>query len=161
MNIIDFKTSNYFSGVVIIVGVIFSVTGISILFANIIIGLVLLFASVIIFTTHYRLSLDFEKKVFHDYLWILGMKSGEKGNFEAVEYLFIKKSKVSQTMSVRVASATVRKEVYDGYLRFSEEEKIHLLTKDSKKGVEKKLRQISSMLKVRIIDYSEGEPKEI
>ncbi|HOX81650.1 MAG TPA: hypothetical protein PLJ60_00685 [Chryseolinea sp.] len=161
MKTIDFKTSNYFSETIFIIGVIFSLTGIFVLFANIIIGLGLLFSSVVIFTTHYRLSIDYEKKVFHDYLWILGMKSGEKGNFEEVEYLFIKKNRVSQTMSVKVASATVRKEVYDGYLRFSETEKIHLLTKDNKKNVVKKLREISSMLKVRIIDYSEGEPKEI
>jgi len=161
MKTVDFKTSNYFSGTIFIIGVIFSITGILVLFANIIIGLVLLFSSVVIFTTHYRLSIDFEKKVFHDYLWILGMKSGEKGDFEEVEYLFIKKSKETQTMSVRVASATVRKEVYDGYLRFSEVEKIHLLAKDSKDDVVKKLREISAMLNVGIIDYSEGEPKEI
>ena len=64
-------------------------------------------------------------------------------------------------MSVRVASTTIRKDVYDGYLKFSEQEKIHLITKDSKKDLVKKLREISASLKVKIIDYSEGEPKEI
>jgi len=69
-------------------------------------------------------------------------------------------SNVTQTMHLRVVSSTIRKEVFDGYLKFSEQNRIHLLTMDSKESLIKKLKRISALLKVRVIDYSESEPKE-
>ena len=161
MNKIDFKTSRYFSGTIIFLGLFLLVVGLPVIFVNIIGGLILCFVSLVIFTTHYRLSIDLDNKIYHDYLWILGLRNGEKGKFNALEYVFIKKSNVTQTMRLRVASSTIRKEVFDGYLKFSEHDKIHLLTMDSKEGLIKNLKSISARLKVRIIDYSEGEPKEI
>lgn len=64
-------------------------------------------------------------------------------------------------MSMRIASSTIQKEVYDGYLKFSEKDKIHLLTKDNKNDLIAKLKVMSAALKVKIVDYSAGEPKEI
>ena len=77
------------------------------------------------------------------------------------EALFIKKNKVSETMQLRVASSTVQREVFDGYLKFSELNKIHLLTLSSRDKLVTKLKSLSSQLKTRIIDYSNGEPKDI
>jgi hypothetical protein len=159
--VVDFKTAGYFSGTILFVTAFFVLVGAVVVAVNAIVGIVILITCVIVFTTHYRLSIDFENKVCHDYLWILGLKNGEKLKFEKIEYLFIKKKKVSQTMSIRVASSTIRSEVYDGYLKFSETEKIHLMTKDNKKDLLDKLRIISSALKVKIVDYSLEEPKVI
>jgi DNA repair protein RadC len=64
-------------------------------------------------------------------------------------------------MHLRVASSTIQKEVYDGYLKFSEQEKLHLLTLDNKENLIKKLRVISSQLKASLVDYSNGQPVEI
>lgn len=161
MNKIDFKISGYFSGTIIFLGVFLLVVGLSIFFVSQIGSLILFFISLVIFTTHYGLAVDLDNKVYHDYLWILGFRNGEKGKFNTLEYVFIKKSNVTQTMQLRVASSTIRKEVFDGYLKFSEHHKIHLLTMDSKENLIKKLKNISIRLKVRIIDYSNGEPKEI
>lgn len=161
MNIIDFKTSGYFSGTILFLGALLAVVGIAVVINNTLLGVVLLVISLVIFTTHYRLKIDFDNKIFYDYLWILGLKNGDKGKFENIEYIFIKRSKVSQTMRLRVASSTIQKEVYDGYLKFSEKDKIHLITKDSKKDLLEKLRMMSTALKVKIIDYSAGEPTEI
>jgi hypothetical protein len=62
---------------------------------------------------------------------------------------------------MHVASTTIRKEVYDGYLKFSNEEKIHLLTKDNKKEIVERLEEISGKLGVKLIDYSEDEVREL
>jgi hypothetical protein len=161
MKEIDFKTSGYFSGSIIFFGVVLAMAGLGVLFKSAILGLILLLVSVIIFTTHYRLKIDFDTKVFHDYVWILGLKNGDQRKFENIEYLFIKKSLVSQTMNSLLNSSTFRKHVYDGYLKFSEKDKIHLITKDSKNDLIEKLRVIASRLNVRIVDYSAAEPKEI
>lgn len=161
MNAIDFKTSGYFSPTINFVGGLLGILGAAVTTTSPLAGIIMLLLGFIVVTTHYRLSINFDKKIYHDYVWILGFKSGDKCNFENIEYLFIKKNRVRQTMNLRVASSTIRKEVYDGYLKFSEDNKLHLLTKDSKNDLIKKLRSISTTLKVKIIDYSEGEPSEV
>ncbi len=161
MNTIDFKTSAYFPGTILFLGVLLGIVGLFIVITKTIVGLILILLCLIIFTTHYRLKIDFDSKEFYEYLWILGIKHGDKGKFETMEYLFITKNKISQTMNHMAGSSTLKKEVYDGYLKFSETSKIHLATFDHKKDLLKKLHAISIQLKVGILDYSEGEPKEI
>jgi hypothetical protein len=161
MNLVDFKTSWFFSRTIFFLGVFLAFIGIVGLITNLIAGLIVLAVCVVIFTTHYRLSVDFENKIFHDYVWILGVKRGEMKRFEEIEYLFIKTSTISQTMNARIASTTIRKEVFDGYLKFSEEDKIHLMTMDDKNDLILKLKVISGKLNSRIIDYTDGEPIEI
>lgn len=155
MKPLDFKTSGYFPGTFIFTAVILCMVAVPVIFMNVVAGLIMLLVSVIIFTTHYRFSIDPEQKVYRDYLWILGFRNGEKRRFERIEYLFIKTNNVSQTMNMKVASSTIRKEVYDGYLKFSENEKVHLITKDSKKDLVARLRPISEALNIKIIDYSD------
>ncbi len=161
MKKVDFKTSPYFSGIFIFLGIFLLLIGLAALFIDVMDASILLFVSFMILTTHYRLSIDLDTKTFHDYTWFLGFKNGEKGKFESIEYLFLKKNRVSQKMQLKAANTTVRKEVYDGYIKFSETEKIHLFTKDNKKDILAKLRELSTMLNVRIIDYSDGEAREI
>lgn len=161
MRVIDMKTSGYFSGPIIFSGILLLFTGLLVIATHGPVGLIMLLISIIIFSTHYRLKVDFDNKVFHDYLWILGIKHGEKGRFDNVEYLFIKRSKVSQTMRLRAVSTTIRKDVYDGYLKFSETNKIHLLTEDDKSELIRKLKIMSEQLNSKIVDYSEGDMKEI
>lgn len=155
MQSVDFKTSSYFSGSITILGYLLVGGGLPLLFVSLPGGLISLFIGFVIFSTHYRLRVDVNAKAYHDYLWILGFRHGERGTFENIEYLFIKKSAFTQTMSVRVASSTIRKEVYDGYLKFSERDKIHLLTMDSKEQLLAKLSPVATQLKTRVIDYSE------
>jgi hypothetical protein len=162
MKVIDFKTSAYFPGALIFSGAVLLLFGVMAFFANIIAGSVMCLIGLLMITTHYRLRIDLQRKVYQDYLWIFGLKKvGETGRFNNIEYLFIRKNKVSQTMSLRVASSTIRKEVFDGYLKFSENVKIHVVTKDNKDHLIKKLSGISALLNVKILDYSDTELKEV
>ncbi len=92
-------------------------------------GPIVLFIGLIILSTHYRCRVDFGNNTYQDYIWVLGMRSGKKQAFETIDYIFIKESRESQTMGLRAANTTIHKFVYDAYLRFSETDKIHLITK--------------------------------
>lgn len=157
----DFKTANYFSNYLIFSAVVLLIIGLVAITLNLIVAIILCFGSLIIFTTHYRLQLDLDNKVYHDYVWVLGMKHGEKGRFDRIEYLFVKKSKVSQTMYSRGASSTIKKELYDGYLKFSNGKKIHLSTKENKADLIANLKGMGTQLNVRVIDYSNIESVEV
>lgn len=161
MRVYNFKTSGYFPWHVMAVAILVAFLAFMFLSESILGSVTMLLVSTVILTTHYRLRIDFDKKEFHDYLWIAGFKSGYKGTFESPEYIFIKRSHVSQTMGLKAATSTIRKEVYDAYLKFSEDEKVHLLTKDNKKNLISKLRSIANTLQVKIIDHSEGEARII
>lgn len=131
------------------------------IFKVIIVGIFLTLISTIIITTHYRLAIDLHEKTYHDYVWFFGFRFGESGTFERIDYIFINKIRVSQTMNSRVSSSTIRKEMFDAYLKFSEENKIHLLTLENKEKLILKLKELSPNINSKIVDYSEGDPREI
>jgi hypothetical protein len=159
--VVDFKTSGYFSGFIIVTGVLFVVVAVATLRNNVIVSGVLAVLALLIFTTHYRLSIDVEKKTYHDYLWILGFRKGERGTFESLDCLFVRKSRVSQKMQLRAVSSTVHKEIFDGYLKLSGDRRIHLLTADDKDSVVKFLKSVAARLDVKVMDYCSAEPVEI
>ena len=159
MKIVNFKTSSYFSASAVIFGAILLPVSLAALFANLVLGLVIIVISIVLLTTHYRLEIYFQNMTFRDYVSFLGfLKSGEREHFETVGYLFIKTNRVSQTVNSRISSMTVEKMVYDGYLKFSDEQKIHIASRDDKGRLLKKLQPISNQLNIKIIDYTQGEP---
>jgi hypothetical protein len=157
----DFRTSGYFSMPFLIVGIALFPIGVVAASQSFIAAGVLFLVAILILTTHYRLRLDFNSKTYHDYLWILGMKHGEKGKFDKAEYLFLKATKISQSMNSRVSSSTISKHVIDAYLRLTPENKIHLFTKDSKHDVIVRLRELSVELNLKVVDYTLEEPSHI
>lgn len=161
MTAIDLRISRYFSNQWLFVGILLMAGGIVMIFKVIIVGIFLTLISTIIITTHYRLAINLNKKTYHDYVWFFGFRFGERGTFEKVDYIFVKKIRVTQTMNSRVSSSTIRKEMFDAYLKFSEENKIHLLTLESKEELITKLKELSTKIGTKIIDYSDGDPIEI
>lgn len=162
MKTFDFKTSGYFPWHMILVGGVLAVVSISMLVASLFIGgLIVLLISLLILTTHYRCRIDFDKKVYQDYVWVLGMRNGAKTPFDDVQYIFIKQSQESHTMGLRAANTTIHKSVYDGYLKFSETDKIHIVTKENKEDLIQKLRPIATKLQIEILDYTVGDIKSV
>lgn len=155
---LDFRTSSYFPETIRFVSMLLLLAGLFFIFVNLIAAAILLVPGIIILTTSYRLEIDFENKVYRDYVWFLGLKNGKTARFENIEYLFIKKSKISQNLNSRISTRTITKDTFDGYLKFNEAEKIHLLTKDSKSALVGRLKHIAQLLQLKIVDYSVDEP---
>jgi hypothetical protein len=154
---VDFRTSSYFPMGVNLFGILIALTGLALIFSpQLIIAIICRVSGITILTTNYRLEIDFEKKLYRDYVWFLGTKNGKAERFENIEYLFVKQSKSSQRMNSLVTSKTFTKDVFDGYLKFSEQKKTHLLTKENKASLIKKLRPIADALGVKIVDYTTG-----
>jgi hypothetical protein len=157
----DFKTCGYFPAHIIFLGLFLILVAVLVAGYSLIGAGVVLLVSLFILTTHYRLRIDFQRHTYHDYLWIFGLKSGERGKFESIQHLYLKASSVSKTMHSRGASSTIKTQVIDAYIRFIPENKIHLFTKDSRHDVIVRLREIARLLDVTIVDYTQDEPAEI
>lgn len=160
---INFRTANYFTGMPYVLGFILAPVGFILLFSpQTTVGVILLVTGIIILSTHYRLEIDYNKKQYTEYVFLLGIKTlVERKAFQAIEYVFIKQTKVSQTLNSRASSTTIQKTQYDGFLKFSEADKIHLMTLENKGLLLKKLRVIASQLNLKILDYSSETPIDI
>lgn len=154
MTKVDFKTTRYFPGTFIFLGGLFVIGGLVALTKIVALGLLLFVVAAFLFTTTYGITIDLSQKRCHDYLWMLGFKKGEWRRFEEIEYFFIKKRSASQTMHMKSITNTVRKPVYDGYLRFSEDNKVFIATFEDKAKLIAKLKPIADQLGVDVIDYA-------
>jgi hypothetical protein len=159
----DFKTSNYFTGMPYVIGFVIIPIGLLLLFSPKIIAALVLFAVGIgILTTHFRLTVNQSTKKYTEYISLFGLKVGKGiSRFEEIQYLYIKRKKVSQTMNSRASSRTIEKEQFDGFLKFSETDKVHLMTTDGKEALVKRLRPIAKLLTIKIVDYSSENAVEI
>jgi len=153
MKIIDFKTTAYFSGAIFF-GILLLPIGFLLILLNVFFGLFVLLIGILAITTHYRVAIDVKNKLYRDYLWILGARTGSWEHFETIEYLFIKTNNVKQTMNARTISSTIQKQVFDAYLKFSERQKIHLATCNTKQQLLDKIRPIAKSLDTQIVDYT-------
>lgn len=156
---LDFRSSSYFPQAIFFAG--FLLCFISLLLisaATYTAAITCAVLAVIILTTRHGLEIDLHKNTYKAYVWFLGFENGEAKQFENIEYIFIKKNRISQQLNSRVSSTTVTKDVFDGYLKFSDQEKIHMLTRENKTRLINKLRPVAQCLSITIIDYSTGEP---
>lgn len=114
-----------------------------------------------IWTTHYRVDIDFLAGSVHDHLWILGYRKGKARYFDTIEFLFLSRIKVSQGMNLWPQSTTVKEDMYDGYIKFSKKHKIHILTKPSKKAALKEIQPLAQKMGLRLVDFTGKKPVEI
>ena len=119
-----------------------------------VVAVTLLVGGLAIVSTHYRLSVDRQLKVYRDYVWFFGLKSSKPVPFNSIEYFFIKNGRETQNMQLRVARTTIDKEVYDGYLKFSEADKVHVATADTHQSLVARLQPWAASLGVPLNDYS-------
>jgi hypothetical protein len=142
-------------------GVILMLLAIARMLPSPLLASVLLILAAVILTTHYGVHIDLSKGTYKEYVWLLGWKNGKKISFKAIDYLFVKTNKVTRNYNSRVQRAAITNVEYDGYMRISESEKIHLINADTKQEVVKKLIPLKNYLKTRFIDYTRDTRDEI
>jgi hypothetical protein len=121
---------------------------------HLLLGPLVILLGILVMTTHYGITIDLPNHTYQDYLSVLWIQSGEIKKFEAIEYVFIKPARVSQTMNSLTTSKKFTSDTFDGYIRFNEHEKVFLLTNEKKKVVLDKLQEIATALQIDVVDHS-------
>jgi hypothetical protein len=153
-NDMDVRVKNYLPlffivlGVGLMIGGLYSVREKTLLFIG------LFFIGLILSTTQYRLEINFDKKYYREYVWTLGLKWGEKIRFNQIQYLYLTKVKKSQVYGQTYKNHYVTGAHFNGYIKFSDNEKILIGDSSSKDWVLKRLKKINSRLRVEVKDYS-------
>jgi hypothetical protein len=119
-------------------------------------SVVLVVGSIFSLTSYEGTEVDPVNKLYREYTaWFL-IKTGAFEKFDQAERIYITQGKVSQQMYTAhtTHSSTFVNMVYNAYLKFSNEEKVHLLSIKNKNTLLKKISSLSDTLRVDIIDYT-------
>jgi len=92
----------------------------------------------ILFSTHYEVSLNRDKKYYKRSLFILGIRFGRKVNFNFIEYCTILKGKYTDLYMVGPFGISTEKEMFRAFIKFSDNQLVQIgKNKNRKKLVEK------------------------
>lgn len=149
----DFKIRNYLPLFFIVLGVGLTVSGLYSVLEKTLLSIGLFLIGLILATTQYRLEINFEKKYYREYVWTLGLKWGEKIKFHQIQYFYLTKSKKSQVFGQTYKNHYVTGAHFNGYLKFSDNEKILIADGSSKDRVLNRLKNINSKLGLEVKDY--------
>lgn len=138
---------NFLGGLVLVIGLTLEY--------GLVFNLVLILINLLIFTGHYGLEIDFTNKTFMSYTSFLGIKSGKRKTFDAVEKIFINSRNIRESMHSRNKfSGNFRYIEYKSFLKFSNGRKINLISRKNKDKLLEKIRGIAKDLKAEIVDFS-------
>ena len=151
-NKIDFKTQFFFPGGVVFVGGILILVGLLALFSHITLAIICIGSGIVLSTTHVRIEIDLQNKKYREYIVFLGLRVGKWERFHELEYLFVRKAKVSQRSSNYISSITVYGERYEGYLHYDGDVMLHMFSENKKEKVLERLRKLSTQLNLRVVD---------
>ena len=155
---ISIKRSSYFPKTVRAIGAVFCIFGLAMVWTSPIIGLLFIFITAVIFTTHYGFEIVLNPNSFREFVWVLGWKDGKKTVFKTIEFLFIQRGKVTF-----LTYALQEKEMpaFECYLKFEDRNEFHAFTDVDKEKLISKMKNLASKLNVEVKDYSDGNPVTI
>lgn len=157
MNKITIKVKHYLEGVYMFIGVILGMVGFMFILYNPTISVVFIFFALLSFTTVYKIAVDTQKKTYRDYLWILGLKKGNKHSFNNIDKLFFTKHQYSQKMHIKGTSSTIKYDLYSAYIQFDGDNKVLIGESKHQSKIERKLAELKKKLKVEVEDLTNGE----
>lgn len=155
---IRLKSSNYFPKTVRVIGVLFCIFGLAMIWTSPVIGLLFLFITAVTFTTHYGFEINTKPNSFREYVWVLGWRDGKISPFKAIEFLFIQRGNHTfLTFGLRERTSPA----FEAYVKFEGRNEVHFLTEVDKDKLISKIITLAKFLSVEIKDYSDGNPVTI
>jgi hypothetical protein len=152
------KTSSYFPKTVKAIGAVFFIFGLAMIWTTPVIGVLFIFITAVIFSTHYGFEINSSPNSFREFVWVLGLKEGKKLPFKSIEFFFIQPAKlVFLTYSLQEKALPA----YEGYIKFEGRNEVEILKDVNKDRLISKLINLAQHLNVDIRDYSDGNPVTI
>ena len=120
------------------------------------VSLLIIAASFFILVSHEGTEIDPVKKTFRSYTSFFFFKTGEFEKYTEAEKIFINSGNQSTKMySAHTSlSTTITERVFNAYIKFSNGDKVYLLTSKSKEDVIKKLTPLTKALRVEILEVA-------
>lgn len=153
---VDYRTQYYFPRNVVTLGHAMIFLGAVVLtLIHWIAGVVMIGTGLLIVSVNYGIVIDSDKKWYNDYLFILGANLGKRTPYEAIEYLMISDTHKPEELPKKASRGHMAQHVFSGYIKFSDQEGVHLLSSRKKQKVMHFLQKLANELNLEIRDLSE------
>ncbi len=157
---IKFTIGSYFPLQFQYLGYLLAILGIVLSFAGPVWGgLLLLFVAGAIISlfisTQYKIEIDIKNKTSRDYLWFMGYKIGKKQSYDDIEKVYMTSARVTQTLNQRSITQHLDRTEYSGFLRFSDDNKVHLGSSVNENKMRRRLQKLATSLNVDFSDLSQ------
>lgn len=152
MNKTTIPVKHLFGGVYMYLGLLFAMIGVIFFLFEIWVSLVLIFVSILAFTTVQKLSIVKEHGYYHTYTWLLGIKIGRKIPFQSIDYLLINKNTYVQRIRVRGGGSVTEYDMYKGYIVFDHDIKVFIGESKKKSKIEKRMQLLKENYQLELID---------
>jgi len=156
-SIVDIKSGRLFPFQFLVLGFIIFITGIAVVGPYMIIGIVLILAGAGILTAHEGTEIIPESNTYREYNSILFIKTGKGKKYQRIEKIFINPAKVSQKIYTAhtLNSGTFHDVEYNAYLKFSDGEKIFLLSGKNRNRIRDRLKLAADTLNIPLQDNTD------
>lgn len=153
-NKIDIKTDMLFPRHFQFIAVIILIIGLALIVNKIVISIILMLVGIFILSGYSGVQIDKADKVYREYLSFFLIKRGKDIKFSGIEKLYVSSSKVQQKIytSHTSQSKTFTNQEFNGFIKFDDGSKIHLLTKKKKEKLMSEMQKISAFLNVHVKD---------
>jgi hypothetical protein len=101
----------------------------------------------------YFIAIDKKRKQYFDGTSIFGIKSGSWTTYSELDLLYFHDKNYSQKVNSIGTSSINRTTRYEGYLTFTEDEKLHLISEADKNKAIKRMTAIAEALELRLYDH--------
>ncbi len=146
-NTLDIATHHYFPFHFIALG--FALTPLIVIPIAPILSIILLPIALMLTTTHYRLKIDTNRKIYKEYLWILGFKKGKEIPYDSIDFIYINELNITSEYGY-VARVHATAPIFRGYIKMSDDEKLFITEHRREPKVLKKLTKIADVVNTTI-----------
>lgn len=123
-----------------------------------IVAIMVIITCLVIITASYEVEVNNKAQYYRNLVSILGGgKFGKKHYFDAIQYCFITKGRYNQELSAGPANTTIVFEKYNGYLKFSDDEKILIATKKTRKELLGVVNSFRIAWDIELMDYTRDD----
>jgi hypothetical protein len=150
----DLKIETYLPLFFIVLGIGFILGGILNILEYTVLAIGTITIGLALVTTQSRLEINPEQKYYREYVWILGSKWGEKIKYNEVQNFFLKETRKKQVYAQTYKNHYASGQHFNGYLKFSENQKILIGDSSSKDWVLNRIKKMNSNLGVEIRDLT-------
>lgn len=153
-SIVDIKSGRLFPFQFLVLGFIIFITGIAVVGPYMVIGITLIIAGAGILTAHEGTEIIPSSNTYREYNSILFIKTGKGKKYQRIEKIFINPARVSQKVYTAhtLNSSTFDDIEYNAYLKFSDGEKIFLLSGKNKNRIKDRLKLVADSLDIPLQD---------
>ncbi|MBF8964249.1 hypothetical protein I0P70_13420 [Pontibacter sp. FD36] len=105
--------------------------------------------------THYRTEFDLAQMTYREGVRFAGITFGKMLPLAGIDFLFLKRNNYKQVSESRASMSTFQFVKYDGYIKLSDNLKLHLLQRKSKEQAMQEMQHIAQDLRVELRDLTE------